>query len=61
MYLSGTKSCSLLLGCLLSLQLMAKDAKVATGQGLQKPMSFIENKGQVTDDNNNPRSDIQYK
>ena len=61
MYLNGTKSFSLLLCCLLSFSLMAKDAKITAGQGLQKPLSFIENKGQVVDENNNPRADIQYK
>jgi len=61
MYLNGTKSCSLVLGCLLSLSAMAKDAKITAGQGLQKPLSFIENKGQVVDEKNNPRHDIQYK
>ena len=40
---------------------MAKDAKITAGQGLSKPLSFIENKGQVTDEYNNPRHDIQYK
>ena len=61
MYSSGTKYCSLLLCCFLSLSAMAKEAKIAAGQGLQKPLSFIENKGQVVDDNNTPRRDIQYK
>ena len=61
MYLNGTKTCSLLLCCFMSFSLIAKDAKITTGQGLQKPLSFIENKGQVLDDNNNPRYDIQYK
>jgi len=61
MYLNGTKSCSLILGCLLSLSAMAKDATVTKGQGLQKPLSFIENKGQVVDEKNNPRYDVQYK
>ena len=61
MYLNGTKTCSLVLSCFLSLSLMAKDAKITAGQGLSKPLSFIENKGQVVDDNNKPRHDIQYK
>ncbi len=61
MYLSGTKSCSLLFCCFMSLSLMAKDAKINAGQGLSKPLSFIENKGQVKDEDNNPRYDVQYK
>ncbi len=61
MYLNGTKSCSLLFCCLVSLSLMAKDAKINVGQGLSKPLSFIENKGQVKDEDNNPRYDVQYK
>lgn len=61
MYLNGTKSCSLLVCCFMSLSLMAKDARITAGQGLSKPLSFIENKGQVTDEYNNPRYDIQYK
>ena len=61
MYLNGTKTCSLILGCLMSLSAIAKDAKVTSGQGLQKPLSFIENKGQVVDENSKPRHDIQYK
>jgi hypothetical protein len=40
---------------------MAKDAKINAGQGLSKPLSFIENKGQVKDEDNNPRYDVQYK
>jgi hypothetical protein len=41
---------------------MAKDAKTApVAQGLKKPMCFVENKGQVTDQNNDPRTDVQYK
>lgn len=62
MYFNGTKCCSLVLCCLVSLSLMAKDAKTATvGGGLRKPVSFIENKGQILDQDNKARNDIQYK
>ena len=45
----------------MSLSAMAKEAIPAVGQGLQKPMCFVENKGQVVDNNHKTRSDIQYK
>ncbi len=61
MYLNGTKFCSLLFCCVLSLSLTAKDVEIKAGQGLSKPLSFIENKGQVKDLDNNPRYDVQYK
>ena len=40
---------------------MARDAQPVVGQGLAKPLSFIENKGQVRDADNRVRNDIQYK
>ena len=62
MYFSGTKFCSLVLSCLLPLSMMAKDAKQATvGGGLGKPVSFIENKGQLRAQDNKACNDIQYK
>ncbi|MFI5195459.1 MAG: T9SS type A sorting domain-containing protein [Chitinophagales bacterium] len=61
MYFNGTKCCSLIFCSFLSLSLIAKDAKPAISQGLRKPLCFVENKGQVTDQENNPRNDIQYK
>ncbi len=62
MYFNGTKCCSLVLCCLLSLSLYAKDAKSTSGSpGLHKPVCFVENKGQVVDQDNHPRNDIQYR
>jgi hypothetical protein len=61
MYFNATKCSSLVLCCLIPLSLLAKNVKPVAGQGLQKPLCFIENKGQVTDQSNNPRADIQYK
>jgi hypothetical protein len=62
MYLNGTKCGSLALCCLLSLSLLAKNAKTTAGtQGLRTPLCFVENKGQVMDQDNHARNDIQYK
>lgn len=61
MYFSVTKCSSLVLSCLIPLSLLAKDAKPVVGQDAQKPLCFIENKGQVTDKHNRVRSDIQYE
>lgn len=61
MYFNATKCSSLVLCCLIPLSLLAKNVKPVVGQGLQKPLCFIENKGQVTDQSNNPRTDVQYK
>lgn len=61
MYFSGTKYYALLFCCVLSLSVSAKEAIPVVGQSLQKPLCFIENKGQVVDNNHNTRSDIQYK
>src|ERR1700744_1948268 len=61
MYFSGTKSCLLAFCCFASLSVFGKEAKETAGQGLRKPLCFVENKGQVLDENNNPRSDIKYK
>jgi len=61
MYFNGTKYGSLLVCCVLSLSLAAKDVKSAGHtNGLVKPLCFIENKGQVADQNNRSREDIQY-
>ena len=62
MYFNGTKCSFLVLGCLLSLSLSAKDKQSVTENGgLKKPLCFIENKGQILDQNNKSRYDIQYK
>ncbi len=53
-----------LLFCCLSLpfSLLARDAKSVTADGLQgKPMLFMENKGQIVDQNNNARNDVQFR
>lgn len=47
MYLNGTKCASLVLGCLLTLSVTAKNSVPRVGEGAPKPLSFIENKGQV--------------
>lgn len=50
MYLNGTKCGSLIVCCLLSLSLIAKDTKTQTEtRGLRKPLCFVENKGEVVD------------
>ncbi len=61
MYLNGTRSCVLTLCCFMSLSVLAKDVKTVNAQGLQKPLCFVENKGQVKGIDNNTRYDIQYK
>ena len=62
MYFNGTKCFSLVFCLALSLSLMAKDVNTATESGgLRKPLCFVENKGQLVDQDNNPRNDIQYK
>src|ERR1035437_7156750 len=61
MYFNGTKSCFLVFCCFTSLSLFGKDVKTTNAQGLRKPLCFVENKGQVLDENNNQRNDIQYK
>ncbi len=62
MYLNGTKCCFLVLCCILSLSVTAKDKQQTTETGgLRKPLCFIENKGQILDQNNNTRHDVQYK
>jgi hypothetical protein len=41
---------------------MAKNANTITeGRGLKKPLCFVENKGEVVDENSRPRNDIHYK
>jgi hypothetical protein len=47
MYLNGTKCASLVLGCLLTLSATAKNTVPRVGEGAPKPLTFIENKGQV--------------
>ncbi len=59
MYLHGTKCAALAMGCLLSLSAMAKNATPTIGQGAQKPLSFVENKGQFT--NGKQSDDIQFR
>lgn len=61
MYLNGTKCAALALGCFLSLSAIAKNAIPAVGQGVQKPLSFIENKGQFTDADGKHGNDIQFR
>ena len=61
MYFNGTKCQLLLFSCLLSVSLFAKDVKTINAEGLRKPLCFVENKGQVMDENNHFRSDIQFK
>ncbi|WP_345080301.1 SBBP repeat-containing protein [Nemorincola caseinilytica] len=52
---------ALSMGCILSLSALAKNAVPVAGQDLQKPLSFIENKGQLVDNNGKPLTAIQYK
>ncbi|MBE2290174.1 MAG: SBBP repeat-containing protein [Chitinophagaceae bacterium] len=47
MYLNGTKCAFLALSCFLSASVMAKNIVPTTGQGVPKPLCFIENKGQM--------------
>ena len=61
MYFNGTKCRLFILSCLTSFSLFAKDVKTFNPQGLQKPLCFVENKGQVLDQDNKPRTDIQFK
>jgi type IX secretion system substrate protein len=61
MYFCGTKSCVLIFCCFMSATVFGKDVKTVNAEGLRKPLCFVENKGQVLDDNNNQRKDIQYK
>jgi len=62
MYFNGTKCTFSALLCFLTLSLSAKDARPADDtRGFHRPLCFVENKGQVVDQKNNPRTDIQYK
>lgn len=61
MYFNGTKCRLFMLGCLVSASAVAKDLKTLQSEGIRKPLCFVENKGQVLDENNHSRSDIQYK
>jgi len=58
---NGTKFRMLVFGCLISMPIFAKDIKPAAVQAVQKPLCFIENNGQIADQNGNVRHDIQYK
>ena len=59
MYINGTKCAAFVFCCVLSVSLIAKDAK-PVGEGMHKPLCFIENKGQVVNQDNSPRNDVQY-
>lgn len=61
MYFNGTKCQLFILSCLLSVSALAKDVKTLNAEGLQKPLCFVENKGQVLDQNNQSRTDVQFK
>jgi hypothetical protein len=61
MYFNVTKCSSLLLSCLIPLSIFAKEVKPAGKLAYQKPLCFVENKGQVTDMNSHPRIDVLYK
>ena len=61
MYFNGTKCQLLIFSCFLSASLFAKDVKSLKAEGLPKPLCFIENKGQVLDENNHTRKDVQFK
>ena len=61
MYLNGTKCAALALSCLLSFSVMAKNTIPSVGQGVQKPLTFIENNGQITDNNGTILNDIAFK
>ena len=61
MYFNGTKCRLFILSCLASTSLFAKDIKTLNATGMQKPLCFVENKGQVMDEQQHSRKDIQYK
>ncbi len=61
MYLNVTRCAALALGCFMSVAALAKNEKPAVGRTFHKPLLFVENNGQVTDNNNTVRSDIQYQ
>ncbi len=61
MYFNGTKCQLLILSCFMSASLLAKDVKTLQHRSLDKPLCFVENKGQVMDGNNHFRSDVQFK
>ncbi|NDC40651.1 MAG: hypothetical protein EBZ77_03735, partial [Chitinophagia bacterium] len=60
MYFTGTKCQLLLISCLLSLSAVARDAKSMVGGGFQKPLCFVENKGQVRT-MGTTRNDVQFQ
>jgi hypothetical protein len=47
MYLNGTKCVAFALSCFLSLTCVAKNTVPTVGKGAQKPLCFVENKGQI--------------
>lgn len=61
MYFSGTKCQLFIASCLLSVSALAKDLKTMQAEGIRKPLCFVENKGQVLDENNHSRTDVQFK
>lgn len=61
MYFSGTKCQLFIAGCLLSVSAFAKDLKTMQAEGIRKPLCFVENKGQVLDEYNHSRTDVQFK
>ncbi len=61
MYFNGTKCQLFIAGCLLSVSAFAKDLKTMQAEGIRKPLCFVENKGQVLDENNHSRMDVQFK
>ncbi len=61
MYLNGTRCVAIALGCLLSLSTIAKNTTPEVGQGVQKPLCFIENKGQLVAKDATEYGDIQFR
>jgi len=66
MHLNCTKLYTVILCCITApLSMFAKDNKLNKEQvqqmGIKKPLVFVENKGQITNQYNQPRKDIQYE
>jgi len=61
MYFSGTKCRLLIASSLVSVSLFAKDAAKLPAEGMQKPLCFVENKGQVLGADAHTRTDIHYR
>ncbi|MBA3828577.1 MAG: T9SS type A sorting domain-containing protein [Taibaiella sp.] len=56
-----TKFYTILLACLSApLALLAKDSNAVQKQGFHKPFVFVENKGQVIDQHQKGRNDVEY-